>query len=190
MLGSKIVGVDLRRGLRNRSTLASTKWWMAVLLAASVGAPLGFGQNIYGSFTGVVTDSSGSLVPSAIVTARNTATAAVFKSRSDGEGVFWIRNLPVGVYDITGELTGFQKFEARDVRVQVDEVVRVDIRLSIGSNSETVTVTDVASVVDTTTATLKAVVDQKRIEELPLNGRNATQLMRMIVGVTTIPTQA
>jgi hypothetical protein len=157
------------------------------LLIAMLAAPLAFSQNIYGSFTGVVTDSSGSVVPNATITARNTGTAAVFNSRSDGEGVFWIRNLPVGVYDITGELTGFQKFENRDVRVQVDEVVRVDIKLSIGSNAETVTVTDVASNVDTTTATLKAVVDQKRIEELPLNGRNATQLMRLITGVTNDP---
>ena len=122
-----------------------------------------------------------------LVTARNTGTAAVFTSRSDGEGVFWIRNLPVGVYDMTGELSGFQKFEARGVRVQVDEVVRVDIKLSVGSNAETVSVSGVASMVDTTTATLKAVVDQKRIEELPLNGRNATQLMRIIVGVTNDP---
>ena len=74
------------------------------------------------------------------------------------------------------------------MRVQVDEVVRFDIKLSVGSNVETVSVSAVPSTVDTTTATLKAVVDQKRIEELPLNGRNATQLMRMIVGVTNDPT--
>ncbi len=157
------------------------------LLIAMLTAPLAFSQNIFGSFTGIVTDSSGGVVPNATVSARNTATAAVFNSRSDGEGVFWIRNLPVGVYDITGELSGFQRFENRGVRVQVDEVVRVDIKLSVGSNAETVTVTDVASVVDTTSATLKAVVDQKRIEELPLNGRNAAQLMRLITGVTNDP---
>jgi hypothetical protein len=158
------------------------------LLLLMLGAPFAFSQNIFGSFTGVVTDPSGGVAPNATVTARNTGTAAVFTSRSDGEGAFWIRNLPVGVYDITGELSGFQKFEARGVRVQVDEVVRFDIKLSVGSNVETVSVSAVPSTVDTTTATLKAVVDQKRIEELPLNGRNATQLMRMIVGVTNDPT--
>jgi outer membrane receptor protein involved in Fe transport len=71
--------------------------------------------------------------------------------------------------------------------VQVDEVVRVDIKLSVGAATETVTVAGVGSVVDTTTATLKAVVDQRRIEELPLNGRNAAQLMRLIAGVTNDP---
>jgi hypothetical protein len=63
----------------------------------------------------------------------------------------------------------------------------VDIKLNVGSTTETVTVEGAATVVDTSTATLKAVVDQKRIEELPLNGRNATQLMRLIVGVTADP---
>lgn len=161
--------------------------WAGALLWVLCGTSLTFGQNINGSFTGVVTDATGSLVPNALVTARNEATAGISNTRSDSEGVFWIRNLPVGVYDITAELTGFQKSETRAVRVQVDEVVRVDFKLNVGSNAETVTVSAVASVVDTTTATLKAVVDQKRIEELPLNGRNATQLMRLIVGVTNDP---
>src|SRR2546430_8524084 len=121
------------------------------LLLLMLGAPFAFSQNIFGSFPGVVTDPSGSVAPNATVTARNTGTAAVFTSRSDGEGAFWIRNLPVGVYDITGELSGFQKFEARGVRVQVDEVVRFDIKLSVGSNVETVSVSAVPSTVDTTT---------------------------------------
>src|SRR5260370_21288391 len=138
---------------------------LIIVLAARVG----FSQNIYGCFTGIVTDSSGSVVPSALVTARNTGTAAVFTSRSDGEGTFWIRNLPVGVYAITGELTGFQKFEVPRGRVQVDEVVRVVIKLSVGAAAEQVTVAGVGSVLDTTTATLKAAVDKPRVKALPLN---------------------
>ena len=79
------------------------------LLIVLLAAPSAFSQNIYGSFTGVVTDSSGSVVPNALVTARNTGTAAVFTSRSDGEGTFWIRNLPVGVYDHHGRIDRFPK---------------------------------------------------------------------------------
>src|SRR6266704_1542662 len=146
-----------------------------------------FCQDVNGTFTGVVTDATGSVAPNASVTARNTGTAATFAAHSDGEGVYWIRNIPVGVYDITAEAPGFQKFETREVRVQVNEIVRVDVKLNVGSTTDTVTESAAATVVDTTTATLKAVVDQKRIEELPLNGRNATQLMRLIVGVTHAP---
>ena len=158
------------------------------LLPVLLAAPLSFGQNIFGSFTGTVTDSSGGVAPNTLISARNTGTSALSSARTDSEGVFWIRNLPVGVYDISGELSGFQKFEAKGVRVQVDEVVRVNIRLTVGSAVETVNVADVATTVDTTSATLKTVVDQKRIEELPLNGRNAAQLMRLITGVTNDPT--
>jgi len=142
---------------------------------------------VNGTFTGVITDATGAVAPNASVTARNTGTSAAFTARSDGEGVYWIRSIPVGVYDITAESPGFQKFEARGIRVQVNEIVRVDIKLNLGSTTETVTVTGAATIVDTSTATLKAVVDQKRIEELPLNGRDPTQLMRLIVGVTPDP---
>ena len=67
----------------------------------------------------------------------------------------------------------------------MNEIARVDINLAIGATTETVTVASEVVTVDTTTAVLKSVVDQKRIEELPLNGRNPTQLMRLIVGTAT-----
>src|SRR5260370_318478 len=88
--------------INTQEVFAMTNLLTRGLLLLMLGAQLAFSQNIFGSFTGVVTDPSGSVVPNAIVTARNTGTAAAFTSRSDGEGVFWIRTLPVGVYDITG----------------------------------------------------------------------------------------
>ena len=155
--------------------------------AAVLAGSAGWAQNVSGSITGVVTDSSGGVVPSAKATARNTGTAAVFTALTSADGVYFLRNLPVGEYDIVVEAGGFQKFEVKDIRLQVNEVSRLDVRLSVGATTETVTVQANAVTVDTTTSTLKAVVDQKRIEELPLNGRNATQLMRLIVGVTNDP---
>src|SRR2546427_9423309 len=130
-------------------------------LAALLWTCPAFCQNVNGTFTGVVTDATGAVAPNASVTARNTGTSAAFTAHSDGEGVYWIRNIPVGVYDITAESPGFQKFETKGVRVQVNEIVRVDVKISVGSTNETVTVTGAATIVDTTTATLKAVVDQK-----------------------------
>ena len=157
--------------------------------AALVGvlAAPAFTQNINGTFTGIVNDSSGGVVPNVNVTARNNGTGAVFSARTDGDGVFLIRTVPVGVYDLSSEVSGFQKFETRGVRLQVNETIRVDMKLSVGNTSETVTVSSAAAVLDTVSSTLKDVVDQKRIEELPLNGRNPAQLMRLIVGVTNDP---
>jgi hypothetical protein len=146
-------------------------------------AALATAADVTGSITGVVTDPSGAVVPNAEVTATNTGTNAAFRGRSDGQGVYALRLLPIGLYDLTATMQGFKKFETKGIRLQVNEVVRVDIGLAVGETVETVTVAGEATNVDTSTATLKTVVDQKRIEELPLNGRNPTQLMRLVAGV-------
>jgi len=126
-------------------------------------------QNITGSIAGVVRDPSGSVVPSITVVATNEGTGARFQTSTDTDGQYTIRAVPIGVYSLTAEAQGFKRFETRGVRLQVNEIARVDINLAIGATSETVTVTSEVVTVDTTTAVLKAVVDQKRIEELPLN---------------------
>jgi len=153
------------------------------LLIASLTASLVLSQNIYGTFTGVVTDQSGAVLPNVAVTITNTGTNAVFHATTGEEGVYSINTLPVGVYNLSATTGGFKKFETRNVRLQVNEVVRVDMPMVLGETAETVTVSGAAVNVDTTTATLKTVIDQKRIEDLPLNGRNPTQLMRLVAGV-------
>ena len=106
---------------------------------------------------------------------------------SDSIGSYTVRAIPVGVYDLQVSTSGFKKFEAKDIRVQVNEFLRVDVTLDVGTATETVTVTGQPIIVDTTTQTLKTVVDQRRIEDLPLNGRNPTQLMRLVAGVVADP---
>ncbi|MCX6633845.1 MAG: TonB-dependent receptor [Acidobacteria bacterium] len=139
--------------------------------------------DVTGTITGVVTDQSGAVIPNVPVTATNTGTNAVFQTTSNDLGVFTIGNLPVGVYNLSAATGGFKKFEARDIRLQVNEIARVDVPMTVGETAESVTVTGAAVNVDTTTATLKTVMDQKRIEDLPLNGRDPTQLMRLVAGV-------
>ncbi|HUS07586.1 MAG TPA: TonB-dependent receptor plug domain-containing protein, partial [Bryobacteraceae bacterium] len=96
---------------------------------------------------------------------------------------FTLTTLPVGIYNLSATSPGFKRFEAKNIRVQVNEIARVDVPLTVGETAEAVTVASEAVHIDTTTATLKTVVDQKRIEDLPLNGRNPTQLMRLVAGV-------
>jgi hypothetical protein len=158
--------------------------WIATKLLAVLllGGAAAQAQNVYGVITGRVLDSSGAVVPNASVVAVNTGTAARFPVMSSADGLFTLPALPVGVYDVTVEAAGFQNFTVRGIRLQVNETIRVDANLSVGTSSETVTVVAEAVVVDTVSPTLKSVVDQKRIEELPLNGRNPTQLMRLVVG--------
>ena len=140
-------------------------------------------QNVSGTISGIVHDPTGAVVPKASITATNAGTSATFQTTTDETGAYALRTLPVGIYDLSAEVSGFKKYQTKGIRLQVNEVARVDINLAVGTAAETVTVSSQAVAVDTTTATLKAVVDQKRIEELPLNGRNPTQLMQLIVGV-------
>ena len=144
----------------------------AAIALLCLGASLGFSQNVTGSIAGVVRDPSGSVVPSITVHAINEGTGARFETTTDSDGQYTIRAVPIGVYSLTAEAQGFKRFETRGVRLQVNEVARVDINLAIGATTETVTVASEVVTVDTTTAVLKSVVDQKRIEDLPLNGRN------------------
>lgn len=148
-------------------------------------ARLLYSQNVTASIAGAVTDPSGAVIPSVEVVATNEGTSARFQAVTDSNGQYTIRALPIGTYTLTAEAQGFRKYENRHVRVQVNEVARVDIALSVGAATETVTVTAEVVTVDTTSAVLKTVVDQKRIEDLPLNGRNPTQLMRLVVGTAT-----
>ncbi|MCC7155240.1 MAG: carboxypeptidase regulatory-like domain-containing protein, partial [Bryobacterales bacterium] len=142
-------------------------------------------QNVTASISGVVTDATGAVVPNIPVVATNEGTGAHFQAATDGNGQYSIRAIPIGSYTLTAEARGFKRFETKGIRVQVNEVARVDISLTVGATTETITVSSEVVTVDTTTAVLKSVVDQKRIEDLPLNGRNPTQLMRLIVGTAT-----
>ncbi len=153
----------------------------AVLLLCGIA----LAQNVYGVLSGRVLDPSGASVPGATVVAVNAGTNARSTATSSSDGNYTFPALPVGIYELTVEAAGFQQFAVRNIRLQVNENIRVDAPLKVGTASETVTVEADAVVVDTVSPTLKAVVDEKRIEELPLNGRNATQLMRLIVGTVT-----
>jgi outer membrane receptor protein involved in Fe transport len=153
-----------------------------ILLAPIVCLPLS-AQNVTGSISGVVTDGTGAVVPNVQVRAVNSGTHATFQGASNSEGIYNIRAIPIGTYDVVAEASGFKRYEARGIRLQVNEIARVDVALALGATVESITVSGQAVTVDTTTATLKTVVDQKRIAELPLNGRNPTQLMRLVAGV-------
>src|SRR5687767_8846252 len=118
--------------------------------------------DVTGTITGIVTDPSGAVVPNAEVVAVNTGTNAQFRVMSDQQGAYFLRALPVGVYNLTTTIAGFKKFETRDIRLQVNEVVRVNVPLTVGETAEAVTVAGEIVHVDTTTATLRTVVDQKR----------------------------
>ncbi len=139
--------------------------------------------DVNGSIDGVVKDQSGAVTAGIEVSVLDTGTNAVYRATTDATGAYFLRELPVGNYTLTVEPKGFKKFVARNLLVQVNEAIRVDISLQVGDVAETVDVSGQAETVDTNSITLKSVVDQQRIENLPLNGRNPTQLMQLVAGV-------
>ncbi|MBM4246150.1 MAG: TonB-dependent receptor [Deltaproteobacteria bacterium] len=140
-----------------------------------------------GGLTGTVKDSSGGVVPGATVTLRNTATGELRTSVSTEDGVYRVTNLPRGTYDVTAELTGFRTTTQSGVLVTVGDTVRLDFTLEIGTLGETVTVQSEARLVNTEEGRISALVDERRVAELPLNGRNVFQLMELQPGATGNP---
>jgi Carboxypeptidase regulatory-like domain/TonB-dependent Receptor Plug Domain len=154
----------------------------AITIASSV-ASTAAGQTTTGGITGLIRDAAGGVLPGVTVKATHEGTNAETTAVSNDEGVYVLRGLPVGRYSVVAERSGFQAAKNTDVVVRVNEDVRLDIGLKVGAVTETVTVSGMATTVDTTSGTLRTVVDQERIENLPLNGRNATQLMTLVAGV-------
>lgn len=139
------------------------------------------------SVTGSVKDSTGGSLPGAVVTVRNTATRESRTVVAGAEGLYRVTNLQRGTYDVTAELPGFVTKTQSSVLLTVGDTVRLDFALEIGAFGETVTVQSEARLINTEEGRISALVDQKRVSELPLNARNVLQLMELQPGATGNP---
>ncbi len=150
-----------------------------LLLAASAPAQAPTGQ-IFGS----VRDPGGLAVPAIRVAVLNELTGQRSEAVTNQEGDYIAAALPPGRYTITAEKEGFKTFVRQGVTVTAFQNVRVDASLEVGAVTQNVVVSGDAPLVDTRTSTLGALVDERRIVGLPLNGRNVVSLMALIPGVT------
>lgn len=153
-----------------------------VLLVAFADAHLA-AQGAIGSILGTVSDSSGSVLPGATITARNTGTGAIQLATSDGQGRYRIPVLPIGEYEVRTELSGFQTVARTGITLSAGADIVVDFKMPIGQISELLTVIAEVPLVNTTSASLGTVVDPTQIRELPLNGRNFEELVLVAPGV-------
>src|SRR5262245_21593236 len=138
-----------------------------------------------GDISGVVSDPSGALVPGVTVTLTNPATNAVRTALTNEAGLYVLRAIPPGVYNLRAELSGFRAVERKNIEVQVGISNRIDVTLEIGEVNSIVEVSGGAPVLQTETASIGTVIENRRIVELPLNGRNYLQLASLIPGATT-----
>ena len=141
-------------------------------------------QSVRGTILGTVTDPSGAVVHKAKVTVREVATGLTRSELTSETGEYSIPQLPVGIYDLTVEEPSFKKTERTGIELRVDDRLRIDVALTLGNVAETVQVEAAAPVVSTDSATVGNVVDNKKVTELPLNGRNFLQLNLLVPGAT------
>jgi hypothetical protein len=163
----------------------------ALLLIAGLATLLisrpAFAQRATASVTGTVTDSSQAAVAGAKVVVRNLGTGVERTVASNEVGFYAVTALPAGPYSITVSREGFTAYSVPELVLQVDQQATVNVELKVGAVTETVTVTGAVATVDTRVATLNTVIHQKMITDLPLNGRNVLQLLRVTPGTLTAP---
>lgn len=140
-------------------------------------------QSTSGRVRGTVTDASGSAIAGAGVSLVNVATNVSREATTSATGEYIFLEVPVGAYEINVNQAGFKKFVRKDIVVDLNAVVGIDIALTVGGSTETVEVTGEPPVIDTTTTQLGAVVGSREVTELPLNARDTYQLLQLQPGV-------
>jgi hypothetical protein len=137
------------------------------------------------TLSGTVSDDSGALIPGATVTARNAEIGLTRTTGTDEHGSYTVSSLPVGSYTLMAGKQGFAKKTLSGIVLQIDQKAHVDITLSVAEAAEVVTVNSEAPLVNTTTSDLGNVIENKRIVELPLNGRQFVELALLTVGASS-----
>lgn len=142
------------------------------------------------TLSGTVTDPSGSIVAGAEVAIKEMSTGTIRTATTDDAGLFSAPNLNPGTYEVTISAPGFSKAVQSNLTLSVGQQQALNIALKVGESNQTVTVQETAPTVELTSATLSAQVDASTVRELPLNGRDWTQLATLEPGVATVRVQA
>lgn len=166
-----------------------TIWLMRFFLILCLGASYALAQTSNtGTLTGVIKDEKGAVVPGAAVKLTNLGTNAERSATSTDEGVYEISQLVPGTYRLEVQATGFSKVVVENVVVNVLQRTTISPELKVGAIGETVTISaDSAPLIETTKTDVGGVIDQRRLENLPVNGRSFASLAILIPGATLQP---
>jgi hypothetical protein len=157
---------------------------LALLLMALVVPTQTFAQVDQGSINGTVKDTSGGSIAGANVTLTNDDTGVTQTMTTNGNGEYIFAPIKIGRYTLTAEFKGFQKVQQKNVTVDVQQKVLVDIALPPGASAETVVVNEAPPQLQTQDASVGQVIEEREVKSLPLNGRNFTFLAQLSAGVT------
>lgn len=175
-------GKTFSRGLFS-SCVRSISFFVSLILAMALAAPLARAQSTGGRIRGTVIDPSGGAVVGATVTLINEATHATREVQTGTNGEYVFLEVPIGTYEIDVVSQGFKKSARKGIALNLNEVVSVDISLQVGGSTDVVEVTGAPPVIDTTSTQLGAVMTDRSVRELPLSTRNTYELLQLQPGV-------
>ena len=155
----------------------------AIVCLLVLNSPRAFAQFETASVLGYVRDSSGAVVPSAVVSLINQETRAQVTVKTDAQGAYEFTDVKVGSYQVTSQAPGFDTTTTQAFLVQVNAHQRVDVTLKVGSANEVVTVSDAAQLLETDSSERGQVIGTRETENLPLNGRAYADLAALVPGV-------
>src|SRR5919201_6010343 len=160
-------------------------WVAALLLVALAASTATAAQAPQGEIAGTVTDESGAVLPGATVTAVLGTTKETRTAVTDGGGRYRFNNLPVGVYTITSELSGFGSVKIENYKLSIGQSTILDIKMNIASVATEITVTASSPLIDTTKSDLSGAIDEIQVKELPVIGRNWLGFAMLAPGMKT-----
>jgi hypothetical protein len=152
------------------SLLVSTQWLSA--------------QDATGTVAGVITDPSGAVVQQANVTVTNAGTKISTQTTTNSNGFYQVQHLPIGNYQVSVQAAGFAKVDSSPAALDINQTLRIDLKLQVGQVASVINVDTQASTVETESSTVGGTVTGQAIFELPLNGRNTLDLLATQPGVT------
>jgi hypothetical protein len=175
----------MKRSGGDMSDAGRRRVWILIVLLAVFGmvSSSAYGQALKAAILGVVTDSSGAAIAGASISVTNIGTGIMRTATTDDQGRYNVPDLDIGMYEVDAEKAGFKKVAHGGIELTVGSQVVVDAALQVGASQQTVTVEGQVTQVDTTSSALGTLVEATQMRELPLNGRNYTQLLSLAPGV-------
>lgn len=141
-------------------------------------------QTFRGSISGSVIDASGAAVPGATVKVQSVAQGLTRETEATDSGDFSVPDLPLGLYTVTVSKNGFQTAAVKDVEVAVSRVTNIQVKLGVATQSQTIEIAASAVSLETTSSTLAGVVGPRMVQDLPMNGRDFRQMLKLNPGVS------
>src|SRR5216684_1396690 len=181
-----LIVVEREKVMQIRSSSTFSRFAISALACCLLFAGAAFAQST-ATVLGTVSDATGASVPNAAVTVRNQNTGEERATVTDATGSYVVPSLAIGTYRVEVKSPGMQTVVASNLVLEVGSTVRQDFSLKVASTSETVEITAAAPVVNESPVSVGTVVNQKTVQEIPLNGRHFVDLALLIPGSVTPP---